>query len=96
VDACAKAHAGIATLFAALRAALNASPEQREASARRFTQCLVLALQASLMLRHAPAASADMFIASRADAECGRVYGTLPASTSALRQSILERAWPGV
>lgn len=88
----ATTHAGLRELVAALRNDLATSPEQREMQARRFAQRLVLAVQGCLMLRHAPAAIADAFITSRTDAECGRVYGTLPAP--ALQQDILARAWP--
>jgi putative acyl-CoA dehydrogenase len=86
------AHPGLRALAGAIQAALSAPPEQREAGARRLVQKLVLALQSMLMLRHAPAACAEMFIASRLDAECGRVYGTLPAT--APLAAIVNRAWP--
>jgi putative acyl-CoA dehydrogenase len=66
--------------------------EQREAGARRFTQQLVLAAQCSLMRRHAPAASADAFIAGCRDAQHGRVFGSLPNGTTFA--DILQRAWP--
>ncbi|MEN3292342.1 MAG: putative acyl-CoA dehydrogenase, partial [Burkholderiales bacterium] len=71
---------------------LATPPEQREMLARRFVQRLVLAAQGSLMLRNAPSAIAEAFIASRIDAESGRVYGTL--SAAALQRNILDRAWP--
>jgi putative acyl-CoA dehydrogenase len=85
-------HAGLLRLASALQDDLNAPIEQREMLARRFAQRLVIGAQGALMLQHAPAAIADAFIASRADAECGRVYGTL--STAILQQDILNRAWP--
>jgi putative acyl-CoA dehydrogenase len=92
LDQFTDSHAGLRSLVASLRADLATPPEQREMLARRFVQRLVLAAQASLMLQNAPAAIADAFIASRTDAECGRVYGTLAAP--ALQQNILDRAWP--
>jgi putative acyl-CoA dehydrogenase len=92
LDKLSPAHAGLGSLLAGLRKDLATPPEQREILARRFVQRLVLAAQASLMLQHAPAAIADAFIASRIDAECGRVYGTL--SSAAMQQDILRRAWP--
>lgn len=88
----AAAHAGLQGLVAALRKDLATAPEQREMLARRLVQRLVIAIQASLMLQHAPIAIAEAFIASRTDSECGRVYGTL--ATPALQQNILDRAWP--
>jgi len=87
------AHSGLQNLVHALQKGLATPPEQREMLARRFVQRLVLAAQASLMLQHAPASMAEAFIASRTDAECGRVYGTLAAP--ALQHEILVRAWPG-
>ncbi|MBV8666878.1 MAG: isovaleryl-CoA dehydrogenase [Burkholderiaceae bacterium] len=86
-------HAALKQLLDGLRQSLSTPPEQRESLARRFTQRLALAAQASLMLQHAPSASAEAFIASRLDAENGRVYGTLAADASA-QQAILKRAWP--
>lgn len=89
----ASAHPTLNSLVEALQKDLLTPPEQREMLARRFVQRLVLAAQGSLMVQHAPEAFADAFIASRTDAECGRVYGTLAAP--ALQQDILARAWPG-
>ena len=47
--------------------------------ARRAVEDLALALQASLLVRHAPAAVADGFCAGRLGAARGRAFGTLPA-----------------
>ncbi|MGB7480014.1 MAG: isovaleryl-CoA dehydrogenase [Burkholderiaceae bacterium] len=88
----AAAHAGLHRLVQGVRDDFGAPPEQRERSGRRLAQRLVLAVQGSLMLQQAPEAIAEAFIASRIDAECGRVYGTL--ATTALQRQILERAWP--
>ncbi|WP_050469460.1 isovaleryl-CoA dehydrogenase [Herbaspirillum chlorophenolicum] len=87
-------HALLQERVHALKAMLSAPPAQREALARRFVQQLVLALQGMLMLQHAPAASADAFLAGRGEADGGRVYGTLGASTVAAQEGILLRAWP--
>lgn len=92
LDGIAAAHSGLRSLAAALRKDVMRAPEQREMLARRLVQRLVLAVQGSLMLQHAPGNIADAFIASRIDPECGRVYGTLAAP--AAQQVILERAWP--
>ena len=62
-----------------------------EAQARMLTRDLVLALQATLLLRHAPAAVADAFCASRLGGE-GGAFGTLPAGTDT--RAIVERATP--
>jgi hypothetical protein len=56
----------------ALKQMLGARGRTR-ACARRLVQQLVLALQGMLMLRHAPAGSADAFLASRGEGDGGRV-----------------------
>jgi putative acyl-CoA dehydrogenase len=60
--------------------------------ARRLVEDLALALQASLLVRHAPPAVADAFCAGRLEGDRGRVYGTLPAGVDA--GAIIERALP--
>lgn len=88
----AAGHPALLALLDALRRDLQAAPEEREALARRLVQRLVLAAQAALMLRHAPPDIAEAFVASRLDADGGRVYGTM--GTPALQERILDRAWP--
>ena len=51
-----------------------------EARARRVVGQMALALQGSLLLRHAPPAVADAFCASRLAGEYGGVLGTPPPS----------------
>ena len=60
--------------------------------ARRLVEDLAVALQASLLIRHAPPAVADAFCAGRLEGDRGRVYGTLPAGVDA--KAIIERALP--
>jgi putative acyl-CoA dehydrogenase len=60
--------------------------------ARRLVEELALALQASLLVRHAPPAVADAFCAARLDGDSGRVYGTLPGGVDA--GAIIDRALP--
>ena len=52
-----------------------------EGQARRIVERLALALQGSLLVRHAPGAVADAFCASRLGGEAGRAFGTLPPGT---------------
>jgi len=59
-------------------------------AARRLVERLALALQASLLVRHAPPAVADAFCASRLGEDRGRAFGTLPHGIDA--EPILERA----
>jgi putative acyl-CoA dehydrogenase len=63
--------------------------EDLEARARRLVERLALALQASLLVRHAPADVADAFCASRLAGDGGLAFGTLPAATDF--GAILER-----
>ncbi|OJX72214.1 acyl-CoA dehydrogenase family protein [Leifsonia sp. 71-9] len=58
-----------------LRAALATADES---SARPLVAALAVALQASLLLRHAPAAVADAFVAARLGPDRGSLYGELP------------------
>jgi len=59
-----------------------------EAGARVAVERLALALQASLLVRHSPAAVADGFRAARLDGR-GLAYGSLPAGVDA--DAVLER-----
>ncbi len=59
-------------------------------SARRIVEDLGVALQASLLVRGAPAAVSDAFCASRLGGGSGRMYGTLPAGID--HPAILDRA----
>jgi putative acyl-CoA dehydrogenase len=77
--------------LAALRTDLRGTPEESERLARRIAQRLVLFVQGCLMRQHAPAFMAEAFITSRAEAECGWVFGTLATD---MQRAILERACP--
>jgi putative acyl-CoA dehydrogenase len=56
-----------------------ADPATLELRARRVVEAMALCLQGSLLVRHAPAAVADAFCASRLAGDGGLEYGTLPA-----------------
>ncbi|MEU2440509.1 DNA alkylation response protein [Streptomyces rubradiris] len=64
-----------------------------QTGARRLVERMALALQASLLVRHAPHPVADAFCASRLGGDWGHAFGTLPAGTGF--DAILERALPG-
>jgi len=64
-----------------------------EFRARRITELMALTLQASLLLRHAPAPVADAFCAGRLAGDVGFAYGGLPPQADAA--AILARVWPG-
>jgi putative acyl-CoA dehydrogenase len=59
-----------------LKEQLSAAPE--EADGRQIAERMALLLQASLLLRHAPAAVADAFCATRLGDAGGRLFGVLP------------------
>lgn len=61
-----------------------------EAEARRVTEDLAIALQAGLLIRHAPPAVADAFCVSRLEKDGGSAFGTLSARCDI--QSIFNRA----
>lgn len=63
-----------------------------EASARRLTQDIALAVQAALLLRFAPQPVSEAFCASRLGGDWGQVLGTLGRQTDF--ETILQRAWP--
>lgn len=83
----AGAHRDLDAHLAATRAVLSglagADPAGQQASARRVVEALAVGLQASLMVRHAPDASADAFVAARLGADRGHGYGVLPRGTDA-------------
>lgn len=60
-----------------------------EGDARFVAERLALLLQASLLMRHAPQAIADAFVASRIAGEGGRSFGALPHGTGIA--AIVER-----
>jgi putative acyl-CoA dehydrogenase len=51
-----------------------------EVRARRVVEEMAVALQAALMVRHAPDYAADAFVATRLEGDWGTCFGTLPAS----------------
>lgn len=58
--------------------------------ARRLVELMAMTLQVALLVRHAPAAVADGFCATRLGGDWERAFGTLP--TSADLTAILDRA----
>jgi len=88
----ANAHldAAVARLTTSLGSAL-ADPASAQVQARRLVEQLALTLQASLLVRHAPAAVSDAFCASRLGGEWGHSFGSLGAVDL---DAIIERALP--
>lgn len=69
-----------------------ADGEQLELRARRIVELAALALQGSLLVRHAPNEVADAFCATRLGGDGGRAFGTLAPGTDT--HAIVERSWP--
>ncbi|GAA4610569.1 hypothetical protein GCM10023107_97100 [Actinoplanes octamycinicus] len=69
-----------------------ADQSELEVRARRVVERMALVLQGSLLVRHAPAAVADAFCASRLGGDWGHTFGTLPAGVDTA--AIIERAAP--
>lgn len=65
-------------------------PLEMEPRARRLAERLALALQASLLVQHAPAAVSDAFCAARLGGDRGLAFGTLPGDTDF--DAIIQRA----
>jgi putative acyl-CoA dehydrogenase len=69
-----------------------AAPERNdESQARSLVRDLAVALQAALLVRHAPPAIADAFCASRLDGDSS-AFGLLPRGVDA--RAIVDRAAP--
>jgi putative acyl-CoA dehydrogenase len=89
-DLAGGANAMLDAHLAALRKQLGSlDGETVEWRARRFVEDLALALQASLLLRHAPSAVGDAFCAARFG-DGGRAFGTLPPGANV--GALVERA----
>jgi putative acyl-CoA dehydrogenase len=91
VDLAAGADPRLDTFVDGVRAEF-ADLESVEVRARRIVEKLALALQGSLLVRHAPGAVADAFCASRLAGDGGLAFGTLPAGVDA--KAIVERHLP--
>jgi putative acyl-CoA dehydrogenase len=65
-------------------------PGRMPLRARRIANLLALCLQASLLLRHAPAAVADAFCQTRLGGDWAAVLGALPVGARVTE--IVERA----
>ncbi|MFE7030538.1 acyl-CoA dehydrogenase family protein [Streptomyces sp. NPDC057621] len=90
----ALAHGADARLDAAVGRLKDQLRDLRDAEtgARRLVELMALTLQGSLLVRHAPAAVADAFCATRLGGDWGHSFGTLPAAADLT--AILDRALP--
>ncbi len=75
---------------ASLSAELDRSADA-EVRARRVTEMIALAVQASVLLTHGPAPSAEAFIASRLSERPPAAFGTLPAGVN--HRALIERVF---
>ena len=91
VELAAGADARLDAFVASLRDEF-ADLEAIESRARRVVERMALALQGSLLVRHAPPYVADAFCAARLGGDYGLNYGTLPAGADT--RAIVERHTP--
>jgi putative acyl-CoA dehydrogenase len=91
IELAAGANATLDGAADSLRAEI-ADDGELELRARRVTELAALCLQASLLVRHAPAEVGDAFCATRLGGEGGRAYGTLPRGVDCA--AIVERHRP--
>ena len=91
LDAAAGRSRGYDAFCASLKDRL-ADAAEHESAARRLTQDLALALQASLLARHAPDFVFDAFVASRLGAAWAGAFGTL--APNAPFDALIARAMP--
>jgi putative acyl-CoA dehydrogenase len=84
--------ARLKTFAGRLQKRMSGADRNDESQARVLVRDLVLGLQAALLIKHAPAAVADAFCASRLEGEGGGAFGTLPRGCDA--RAIAERAAP--
>ncbi len=92
VSAAGAGHSGLKAFTASLQKRLTTRDRADESQARSFARDLVLALQAALLIEHAPAAVADAFCASRLADNRGGAFGMLPRGAD--MQAIVVRAAP--
>jgi putative acyl-CoA dehydrogenase len=67
-------------------------PQEDGSDGRRLVSRVARALQASLLVRHAPACVSDAFLASRIEGDESGEFGTLPSGLDL--SAIVERATP--
>ncbi|MEV0637869.1 acyl-CoA dehydrogenase family protein [Streptomyces sp. NPDC050619] len=91
-DELALAQGADARLDAAVTRIEGQLAQVSETGARRLVELMALALQASLLVRHAPPAVADAFCATRLGGDWGHAFGTLPDAADL--DAILARALP--
>lgn len=80
--------AAVARLEKALREMRGTDVDAMQTQARRLTALMAVCLQGTLLVRHAPAAVADAFCATRLDGDWSGVFGTMPPSVDL--KAILE------
>jgi putative acyl-CoA dehydrogenase len=91
LDAAAGRHRAYDAFCASLKDRLQDAAEH-EGAARRLTQDLALALQASLLARHSPALVFEAFVSARLGADWTGAFGTLAPNLPF--EALIERAMP--
>jgi putative acyl-CoA dehydrogenase len=97
LDAARGSHAGLDLFLDALTRDVQrlAGDEHAAFAARGLVERLALGLQASLLVRHAPAYVADPFVSTRIERRHGQTFGTIGAAAVRSHAGpVLERALP--
>src|SRR5262249_7201003 len=84
------ANARLDRFASTLDSELGTARRTEEGLARRLVGRMAVALQATLLVQHAPAAVSDAFCASRLENETGGTFGMLPEGID--RRTIVDRA----
>jgi putative acyl-CoA dehydrogenase len=82
--------AAISSLVEELHARESHGDAERQGAARRLVERLATVLEASLLVRFAPPAVADAYVATRGEHEGGFTFGTMPSGLDV--DAILARA----
>jgi putative acyl-CoA dehydrogenase len=82
----------VRAMLARLQRKLSGRDCKDESQARTIVRDLVLAMQAALLLKHAPAPVAEAFCSSRLGEEPGGTFGLLPSGIDC--RAIVDRAAP--
>lgn len=94
INATASADSRLKAFAGGLEEEIDRADNDLEPHARRLMSKFALALQASLLHRHAPTEIADLFVASRIERDSVAELGTLPTE-GALLARIADRAFGG-
>ena len=85
--------AAIDEVRTAVAALQGADQNDAQLGARRLVERIAVTLQAALLVRYAPPAVADAFVAARLDGGQGLVFGALSGTTTRRARELVDRAF---